>query len=127
MPNGTPPRRVLVVDDDEAIRDLLDDVLELEGYESRTAADGEAALAAAVDWTPDLIVLDLMMPKMDGWQFREAQRALPHLRDVPVLVVSASQRVHDAHHELGAAAVVAKPFDLESLISTIDRLANQRV
>jgi two-component system chemotaxis response regulator CheY len=116
-----------VVDDDEAIRDLLDDVLELEGYESRCAADGEAALEAAADWTPDLIVLDLMMPKMDGWQFREAQRALPHLRDVPVVVVSASQRARDAYDELGAAAVVAKPFDLEELIGTIDRLANQRV
>jgi two-component system chemotaxis response regulator CheY len=121
------PRRVLVVDDDEAIRDLLDDVLELEGYEARIAPDGEAALAAAADWTPDLIVLDLMMPKMDGWQFREAQRGLPHLRDVPVLVVSASQRAKDAYRELGAAAVVHKPFDLEELISTIDRLANQRV
>ena len=121
------PRRVLVVDDDEAIRDLLDDVLELEGYESRIASDGEAALAAAADWTPDLIVLDLMMPRMDGWQFREAQRGLPQLRDVPILVVSASQRARDAYHELGAAAVVNKPFDLEELISTIDRLANQRV
>ena len=121
------PRRVLVVDDDEAIRDLLDDVLELEGYESRTAEDGAAALQLAAEWTPDLIVLDLMMPKMDGWQFREAQRELPHLRDVPVLVVSASQRARDAYRELGASAVVAKPFDLEELISTIDRLANQRV
>ena len=121
------PRRVLVVDDDEAIRDLLDDVLELEGYESRCAPDGEAALAVAADWTPDVIVLDLMMPKMDGWQFREAQRGVPHLRDVPVLVVSASQRARDAYHELGAAAVVAKPFDLDELIGAIDRLANQRV
>ena len=121
------PRRVLVVDDDEAIRDLLDDVLELEGYESRSASDGEAALAAAADWTPDLIVLDLMMPKMDGWQFREAQRTLPHLRDVPVLVVSASQRARDAYQEMGAAAVVAKPFDLDELIATVERLTNQPV
>lgn len=116
-----------MVDDDEAIRDLLDDVLELEGYESRCATDGEAALEAAADWTPDLIVLDLMMPKMDGWQFREAQRALPHLRDVPVVVVSASQRVKDAYEELGAAAVLAKPFDLDDLISTIGRLTAEQV
>src|SRR5687768_15476065 len=121
------PLRVLVVDDDEAIRDLLDDVLELEGYEARCAPDGEAALSVASDWTPDVIVLDLMMPKMDGWQFREAQRGVPHLRDVPVLVVSVSQRARDAYHELGAAAVVAKPFDLDELIRTINRLANQRV
>jgi two-component system chemotaxis response regulator CheY len=121
------PRRVLVVDDDDAIRNLLDDVLELEGYESRTAPDGASALAAARDWTPDLIVLDLMMPRMDGWQFREAQLEQPSLREVPVLVVSASRRASDAYRDLGAAAVVAKPFDLDDLIGTIDRLTKQRV
>jgi two-component system chemotaxis response regulator CheY len=125
--NGVASRRVLVVDDDEAIRDLLDDVLELEGYEARCAADGEAALVAASDWTPDVIVLDLMMPKMDGWQFREAQLALPHLRNIPVVVISASQRARDAYAELGAAAVIAKPFDLDDLIGTIGRLASQHV
>ena len=71
----TTPRRILVVEDDPSLRETLAEVLEDDGHEVRVAEDGEAALEAIHEWTPELIVLDLMMPRMDGYAFRQAQRA----------------------------------------------------
>ena len=70
-------RRVLVVDDDLSIQGFLAEALADEGYGVRTAANGREALAILREWRPDLILLDLMMPEMDGWEFRGEQRALP--------------------------------------------------
>jgi CheY-like chemotaxis protein len=74
--------RVLVVDDDELIRDTLATALADEGYAVRVAADGRAALDSLHEWRPDLIVLDLMMPEMDGYAFRAAQRAEANAADI---------------------------------------------
>ena len=83
-------RRVLVVEDDEAIRGLLSDVLAGEGYEIEVAAGGHAALALLREWRRDLIILDLLIPDMDGRTFHLARRKLPGAADVPVLVLSAA-------------------------------------
>jgi CheY-like chemotaxis protein len=69
-----------------------------------------------------VILLDLMTPNMDGWQFRAAQQARPELRDIPVVVVSASVRALDSADEL-SAPVVTKPFDLEQLLALVARTA----
>jgi CheY-like chemotaxis protein len=116
-------RRVLVVEDDDAIASLVQQALLDEGdYEVRRAGDGVAALEVLSGWRPDVIVLDLMMPRMDGWRFRAEQRRLAIAADVPVLVASASRRVESLDVDF-AAAVIRKPFDLDELIRRVEELA----
>jgi CheY-like chemotaxis protein len=116
-------RRVLIVEDDDAIGSLVQQALLDEGgYEVRRAGDGVEALEVLGGWRPDVIVLDLMMPRMDGWRFREEQRRRAIADDVPVLVASASRRV-DSLDAGFAAAVIRKPFDLDELIRRVDELA----
>ena len=110
---------VLVVDDDLAIQRLLEMTLAGEGYEVRLAANGREALDALDGWLPDVILLDLMMPVMDGRAFRAAQRALAIGLDVPVIVLSAARDGNAAIEELGAAGGVEKPFDPDDLLLAI--------
>jgi CheY-like chemotaxis protein len=120
MPDGE--RRVLVVDDDPSIQGFLAEALVDEGYRVRTAANGREALAILGEWRPDLILLDLMMPEMDGWAFRGEQRAMPAVSDVPVIVLSATRELAARTRDLEPVQVVPKPFDLEALLGTIDQL-----
>ena len=121
-----PPRRVLVVDDDPGIRGFLTGALEDEGYDVRTATNGREALAVLerlAEWAPDIILLDLYMPEMDGWSFRASQLALdgPAAR-IPVIVLSASRSLGGRSTELHAAAVMEKPFELGALFDRITSL-----
>ena len=111
-----------MVDDDPDVRAILAQALEDEGYEARVARDGREALGVLGGWQPDLIVLDLMMPVMDGRAFRARQRAMPGADAVPVVVLSAAHDSLRRGDDLGAAAVLAKPFDLDALLGTLDRL-----
>ena len=113
--------RVLVVDDDALIRDTLATALSDEGYSVRVASDGQAALDTLDEWLPDLIVLDLMMPVMDGHAFRVAQRGLETAANIPVIVLSAAHNIQARASSLGAAAVFPKPFDLGTLLDAIER------
>jgi two-component system response regulator MprA len=115
------PGRVLVVDDDELIRDTLATALADEGYLVRVAGDGLAALNTLGEWLPDLIVLDLMMPAMDGLAFRAAQRDLNRAAHIPVIVLSAAHNLSSRTGGLGAAAAFAKPFDLSMLLDAVER------
>lgn len=114
-------RSVLIVEDDVSIRHVLREALKDEGYEVREASHGQAAIEMLSDWRPDVMVLDLMMPAMDGWAFRKQQRALNRAMDVPIVLLSASRAIDDAE-ELGPAAIVEKPFDLDDLLSVITSL-----
>jgi CheY-like chemotaxis protein len=120
MPDGG--RRVLVVDDDPSIQGFLAEALSDEGYDVRAAANGREALTIVREWRPDLILLDLMMPEMDGWAFRAEQRAMPGVSDVPVIVLSATRDLATKARDLEPAQVFAKPFDLEALLGTIEQL-----
>jgi len=111
--------RILVVDDDALIRDTLAIALGDEGYQVRVAPDGRAALNAIGIWRPDLIVLDLMMPVMDGAAFRTAQRALSATAQIPVIVLSAAHEVQSRAAVLEPAAIFTKPFDLGALLDAI--------
>jgi DNA-binding response OmpR family regulator len=113
--------RVLVVDDDALIRDTLAIALSDEGYAVRVAPDGRVALETLHEWLPDLIVLDLMMPVMDGPAFRSAQKGLERAAHIPVIVLSAAHNIQARVAGLGAAAVLAKPFDLGILLATVER------
>jgi CheY-like chemotaxis protein len=120
------PGRVLVVEDETSVGQVVVDVLTDEGYEVRWATNGRAALALLNQWLPDAIVLDLMMPVMDGRAFRAAQRRLPgKVARVPVVVLSGMREARATAEELGAAAVIAKPFDLDDLVNTIGRVLDR--
>ena len=114
---------VLVVDDDPAIRGLVADALRDEGYSVDLAAHGREALEAIRARRPATIVLDLMMPIMDGFSFMEACHHEQLCDNVPIVVISA---VHDALrriHELPIHACIAKPFDLDDLVRTVGQFA----
>ena len=111
-------KNVLVVDDDPDIRQIVSWALEDEGYAVQTATNGRDALEAVRRQSPDAIVLDLNMPVMDGWSFIHAHRADPTCSDVPIILMSAGQRIAQAQ-DLGAAAFVTKPFDVGVLVGTI--------
>jgi two-component system chemotaxis response regulator CheY len=120
-----PLQTLLVVDDDLDIRDALQDVFELEGYAVLLAADGLEALAQLrqVETPPGLILLDLMMPRMDGFAFREALRHDAALSDIPVLVASADLDIRGAAEGLDVAGWLRKPLDLPELLSAVKRLS----
>jgi len=114
--------RVLVLDDDEIIRGFLSEALNDEGYEVRQAASGREGLNVLQEWRPNLILLDLMMPEMDGWAFRDEQRRRPELADIPVIVLSAARELQLRSQHLAAADVIAKPFDLDDLLASVARV-----
>jgi DNA-binding response OmpR family regulator len=103
---------VLVADDESDVRELLVFRLEHAGYEVITAADGEEAIALAVERRPDLCVVDVMMPKLDGFEVTQRVRATPELAQTRVLLLTAS--VHESAIERGLASgaddYIAKPF-----------------
>ena len=116
--------RILVVEDDDAIRGVVSDVLRDGGYEVYEAINGADAMEQVDDQRPDLIVLDLMMPVMDGWQFVEQFRHKPFSNQVPIVVTSASHdlpRTAERLKSLGVRTCLAKPFDVESLLTLIGR------
>jgi two-component system chemotaxis response regulator CheY len=112
------PPLVLVVDDDPDILEAICDILEGEGYRVARARHGEEALARVEEQRPDVILLDLMMPVMDGVAFAQALRQRPAYRDVPVVVISADGNPQRAA-AVGAVGYLAKPFDIDALLSQV--------
>jgi DNA-binding response OmpR family regulator len=119
--------RILVVDDDEVIQQLLKVNLELEGYAVEVASDGEEALALFADFKPDLMLLDIMMPKLDGW---EVARRLAGTAGGPVPIVLLSARAQESDvqkgTDLGVAAYVTKPFDPIQLLHLVAGILAQQ-
>jgi CheY-like chemotaxis protein len=111
---------VLVVDDDEDLRTMVAFVLETEGYAVRTAADGIEGLEQLEAGLPDEILLDMRMPRMDGWEFAKRVRAR-YGRDVPVVVMTAAEHAEKRATEVDADDFVAKPFDIDSLLRVVGR------
>lgn len=109
-------RRLLVVDDDDALREIYVDALRASGYDVRSAVDGAAALAILEGgWTPCAVFLDLRMPGMDGWELARRIRSDERWRDTRIVVVAAHFRIDREAAEIGAAAWLQKPFDLARL------------
>jgi len=111
---------VLVVDDQEAIRDTLQVALDDEGFSVECASNGREALAIMEHWKPCVILLDLMMPVMDGWAFCEEQRRTGD--NTPVVLLSAAGELESHQRTLGAAAFITKPFDLDRVVSMIEQV-----
>lgn len=123
-----PLGRVLVVDDDEVIRQLIAVNLQLEGFEVETAVDGQDCLDKVPEVRPDVITLDVMMPRLDGWVTAVRLREDPTVRDVKVVLITARAQDEDITrgHELGVDAYVTKPFDPAELIRVVRDLAGVR-
>jgi CheY-like chemotaxis protein len=115
-----PVRRVLVVDDDAEIRQVLTQCLELDGYHVSLACNGQEALEfLKAGPVPDMILLDLMMPVMDGRHFRVEQRKDPALAAIPTVILSAEPQTRHWALLMGAAGYLEKPVGLESLLATV--------
>ncbi len=111
--------RVLVVDDEPMVRETLGQVLADEGYVVDLAVDGESALERVHAARPDAILLDLMMPGMNGRQFLQALRDEPAYAEVPVLIMTAVHGLEVNFATLGASEVVEKPFNVDELLNKI--------
>jgi CheY-like chemotaxis protein len=116
--------RILVVEDDDGIRDLVDLILSSAGYEVFTAPDGATALQVVARTRPDLVLLDMRMPIMDGWEFARRYRASrePH---APIVVLTAARDAAERAAEIQANGYLGKPFDVDELLTLVSQHAGQ--
>ena len=121
--------KILVVDDEIYIVHILDFSLGMEGYEVVTALDGEQALEKLKSERPDLIVLDIMMPKLDGYEVCKSVKANPDTAHIPVILLSAKGRNVDQKmgFDVGADDYITKPFSPRKLVERINQLLGQAV
>jgi len=120
--------RVLVVDDEEIMTAMISALLDVAGHEVRQASDGVGACHAMADYTPDVIVSDLAMPRMDGFELLRKVRQDPHLRDIPVIILTAHGEVENRIQafQLGADGFLVKPFSTSLLVDKVNELAAGR-
>jgi CheY-like chemotaxis protein len=119
---GAPKRRILVVDDEEGFRDGVADLLNMEGYAVSVARNAIEAVSMLPDFRPDIILLDLRMPLLDGEAFLRGMRGLPASRDVPVVLISAKEELPAIASRHGAAGYLSKPFEAPQLLSLLERV-----
>ena len=118
-----PGDRILVVEDDEDIREVMQEVLTAEGFDVDVATDGVDALGKLeVGVSPPLILLDMMMPKMDGETFLKALRGNPALADALVVVISGNAAAREKASDLQAVACLVKPFELDEMLGLVRRI-----
>jgi signal transduction histidine kinase len=123
--SGSGRRRILVVEDDPEILGALSGLLEEEGYDVQSVADARDALDRLRSGpAPEVIILDLMMPGMDGWEFRTIQRADPTLASIPVVAISADTSSKAA--AIDATSFLRKPFRFADLLSTVEKIIDER-
>lgn len=111
--------KILVVDDDTDIRETLVQILEFEGFQVTCASNGEEAMARLKTLKPNLILLDLMMPVMNGLEFRLAQKAKPELAEIPVIILSADGNVQQKAAAADVQVYLKKPIELDLLLDAI--------
>ncbi len=122
--NSGERHKILITDDDPVIIELLQVNLEFEGYDVITAADGLEAVERAARDAPDLVILDIMMPRMDGWTARAEMLKDPRTAEIPVIFLSARAQQADLRkgYESGVAAYVTKPFEPVELLDLIEQI-----
>jgi len=116
--------KILITDDDPTIIELLQVNLEMEGYDVVSAANGYEAVEKAASESPDLVILDIMMPKMDGWTARAELLKSPKTAHLPVIFLSARAQQADLRkgYEAGVAEYITKPFEPVELLSIIEHV-----
>jgi CheY-like chemotaxis protein len=110
---------ILIVDDDQSIRFTVNEILEDEGYVVEAASDGLDALARLDGFFPALILLDIAMPRMDGYEFADRLRALGLHERIPIVVLTADERARQKTERIGAVAYIRKPFSVEGLLEVV--------
>jgi DNA-binding response OmpR family regulator len=122
LPHGTQRSRVLIIEDEQDLASLVQVNLELAGYEALLASDGAEGLAYARRTKPDLILLDVMMPVLDGWQVLRALKDEPGLQDIPVIMLTALGEERDIirGNLQGALRYLTKPFEMRALLDAIE-------
>src|SRR6185437_15071304 len=118
-------KKLLIVDDDQGIRNNLQALFESEGYRVEAASNGVEALQIlrGPGDLPSLIILDLMMPLMDGFRFRAAQELDPSLAPIPIIITTAGGNIDSKAYKLGAKGFLRKPFNLNEVLTTVERFA----
>ena len=121
------PKKILVVDDDPNMLLLIDFNLSQRGYAVTTATDGATALQLAQHGSFDLLILDLMLPGLTGFQITERLRRLPRFSAIPILLVTARSRMEDFERasQVGATDYITKPFDPIALVEQVDGILGQ--
>lgn len=120
----SPSTCILIVDDDRSIREIISLALSHEGYEVLEAEHGAAALALVDEREPDVILLDMQMPIMDGWDFSRVYHQKPGPK-APIIVMTASCRITDIRAQIAADGFLGKPFELDELIETVGQYAGR--
>jgi len=115
-----PAHVVLVVEDDESIRTVIADVLEERGYRVTGAGNGAEAIEVLKEVQPDLMVLDLLMPVMHGWDFMENYSEQTGGRAIPIVVVSVNPALPRSFNRFGVQSVISKPFDVDDLADAVE-------
>jgi two-component system chemotaxis response regulator CheY len=120
--------RILIVDDSPSMRTLLRSVLEDDGHEVADSEDGEHALATFQAWTPDLLITDLYMSRMDGLSLVREIRALPAARFLPIIVLTTEvgEDMKRRGRDMGATGWIVKPFEPDQLREVVGRLLRPR-
>ena len=114
------PPRILIVDDEPDVADLIEAVLKDEGYTVAIARDGAQGLMLARDWAPDLILMDVFLPGVDGGTVIRRLKAEPETAAIPIIAMSAGRNIREHSGEIdGADGALAKPFDIEALLAQV--------
>ena len=121
---GAPKKKILIVEDEPHALETLQDRLEFEGYETITAGDGATALIKAKAEKPDLIILDIMLPRMDGYKVCGFLKADTRYNKIPIIMFTVKAQESDKKlgEEMGAQAYLTKPFEPEKLLGEISEL-----
>jgi CheY-like chemotaxis protein len=117
--DGNVGKQVLIVEDEAYLCDLISDVLESEGHHTLSASNGREAMQKLREFRPDIILLDLMMPVMDGWEVMSRLRSNAELAEIPVVIITAIYDVKHTQRDTGAKAVLTKPFDIDQLADVV--------
>jgi CheY-like chemotaxis protein len=114
------PTRILIVDDEPAVADLIEAVLRQEGYTVAIARDGAQGLMLARDWNPDLILMDVMLPGVDGGTAIRRLKGDPETAEIPIVAMSAGRNIRRQSEDLSEAdAALSKPFDIDALLAQV--------
>lgn len=127
MNNEIKKKKILIVDDEPDIVETLDFLIQSEGYESITAMDGEDALKKAKEESPDIIILDVMLPKINGYKVCRLLKFDNKYKHIPILMVTARSQQEDKAigEETGADDYITKPFDINNLLEKISFYLNR--
>jgi len=118
-------RRILIVDDEEGFRDGMADLLEMEGYLVAVARDAIEAVRMVPEFRPEVILLDLRMPLLDGEGFLRGMSGVPATKTVPVVLISAKEDLHKVAERTGATGYLQKPFEAPQLLALLQKVLRE--